>query len=100
MLPARIRDRLRTVGVAAEAVPHVRDVVAPDVFEAVLEAGAQGPQLLAAYLAAMDLDFYVDPNDAPDLAAEITKLAARYTATTHDPTSRSRQTNVDVHSQG
>lgn len=48
----------------------------------------QSPQLLAAYLAAMDLDFHVDTHAAPELAAAITKLAARYTAATQQvPTS-------------
>lgn len=49
-----------------------------------LDAGAQSPQLLAAYLAAMDLDFHVDPHAAPELAVEITKLAARYSAATRE----------------
>lgn len=55
----------------------------------VLEAGAQSPQLLAAYLGAMDLDFHVDTRADPELAVEITKLAARYTAATREqvPTS-------------
>lgn len=48
----------------------------------VLHAGAQSAQLLAAYLAAMDLDFHIDADAAPELAAEITKIAARYNAAT------------------
>lgn len=67
----------------AARIPTSVWVVRPaDRHTSVLEAGAQSPQLLAAYLAAMDLDFYVDAHTAPELATEITKLAARYTAAT------------------
>ncbi|MBC7305031.1 MAG: DNA-binding transcriptional regulator, partial [Nocardia sp.] len=45
-----------------------------------LEAGAQSPQLLAAYLAAMDLDFHLENGHAPELAEAIATIAARYTA--------------------
>lgn len=50
-----------------------------------LEAGAQSPQLLAAYLGAMDLDFHVDVERAPELAAATETLAARCTAATRTP---------------
>ncbi len=48
-----------------------------------LDAGAQTPQLLAAYLGALDLNFHIDPDQAPELAAAVATLAARYAAATH-----------------
>ncbi|HEU4492205.1 MAG TPA: WYL domain-containing protein [Jiangellales bacterium] len=42
-----------------------------------LHAGAQTPELLASYLAALDLDFHIDPDAAPDLAAALQTLAVR-----------------------
>ena len=47
--------------------------------------GPKAPELLAAYLGAMDLDFYVDAECAPELAAAAETLAARYAAATRTP---------------
>jgi predicted DNA-binding transcriptional regulator YafY len=70
--------------VAARIPTSIWAVQPNDSQSSVLEAGAQSPQLLAAYLGAMDLDFHVDPIAAPELAAEIAKLAVRYSGATRD----------------
>ncbi|MFF2082919.1 helix-turn-helix transcriptional regulator [Nocardia sp. NPDC058176] len=56
-----------------------------DAHTSALEAGAQTPQLLAAYLAAMDLDFHLEDGHASELAEAIATLAARYTAAIPHP---------------
>lgn len=43
-----------------------------------LDAGAQSPELLAAYLGALGLDFHIDPDRDPELAAATATLAERY----------------------
>ena len=68
--------------VAARIPTGVWTVQPVDRHTSLLEAGAQSPQLLAAYLGAMDLDFHVDAAAAPELAAELATLAARYSAAT------------------
>ncbi|BEK94183.1 YafY family protein [Nocardia seriolae] len=68
--------------VAARIPTGIWSVRPLDRHTSIIEAGAQTPQLLAAYLAAMDLDFHIDTHASPELATEITKLAARYAAAT------------------
>lgn len=75
---------------AAAAVVHPRIptgvwwVDARDDDSATLHAGAQTAQLLAAYLAAMDLDFQVDSDRFPELANEVAAIARRF-ARAHAP---------------
>ena len=45
-----------------------------------LDAGAQTADLLAVYLGALDLDFHIDPDQAPELAHAAHRLAERYAA--------------------
>lgn len=45
-----------------------------------LDAGAQTADLLAVYLGALDLDFHIDPYQAPELARAAHRLAERYAA--------------------
>lgn len=49
-----------------------------------LEAGAHSPELLAAYLGTLGLDFHIDPTQNPDLAHAASALANRYTASLPD----------------
>ncbi|MFD6399134.1 helix-turn-helix transcriptional regulator [Nocardia sp. NPDC060249] len=69
--------------VAARIPSGIWTVEPIDPHTSALEAGAQSPQLLAAYLAAMDLDFHLEAGHAPELGAAIATLAARYTAAVH-----------------
>ncbi|MDN5933210.1 MAG: WYL domain-containing protein [Pseudonocardia sp.] len=45
-----------------------------------LDAGAQTAELLAVYLGALDLDFHIDSDQAPELAHAAHRLAKRYAA--------------------
>lgn len=45
-----------------------------------LDAGAQTPELLAAYLGALGLDFHIDAEAFPDLSMAAARLADRYAA--------------------
>lgn len=76
-----------TVQAAAETVaariPTGTWTVEPiDAHTSRLDAGAQTAELLAVYLGALDLDFHVDPDQAPELAHAAHRLARRYTAAT------------------
>lgn len=49
-----------------------------DSYSSQLDAGAHSAELLAAYLGALGLDFYIDPEHAPELAYATDALAQRY----------------------
>lgn len=67
--------------VVAGRIPTGVWVVEPvDEQSSALYAGAQSAELLAAYLGALDLDFHVDFDRAPDLARAVATLAERYAA--------------------
>lgn len=68
--------------VAARIPTGVWTVERLDPGTSALDAGAQTPELLAAYLGALDLDFYIDPDHSPELAAAAATLAVRYAAAT------------------
>jgi hypothetical protein len=68
--------------VAARIPTGVWTVEPIDSSTSALDAGAQTPELLAAYLGALDLDFRIDVDQAPKLAAAALTLAARYTTAT------------------
>ncbi|HET6534478.1 MAG TPA: WYL domain-containing protein [Actinoplanes sp.] len=44
----------------------------------VIQVGSDDPQMLATYLGMLDADFRIDPAAAPELAAHLRTLAARY----------------------
>ncbi|MDN5760351.1 MAG: transcriptional regulator [Tomitella sp.] len=50
-----------------------------------LDAGAQNADLLAVYLGALDLDFHIDPEQAPELTHAAHRLAQRYLAAVELP---------------
>ncbi|MGW4325003.1 helix-turn-helix transcriptional regulator [Nocardia sp. NPDC004573] len=79
---ARVTVHASADTVAARIPTGIWTVEPIDAHSSALEAGAQSPQLLAAYLAAMDLDFHLDVEQAPELAAAVTRIAARYEAAT------------------
>lgn len=49
-----------------------------------LDAGAQSADLLAVYLGALGLDFHINPEQAPELAAAAATLTHRYAASTRE----------------
>lgn len=65
----------------AARIPTGVWVVQPlDAHTSQLDAGALSPELLAAYLGALDLDFHIDPDHAPELARATDALTRRYVA--------------------
>jgi len=68
-------------------IPTGAWVVEPvDDHTSLLDAGAHSAELLAVYLGALGLDFHIDPDQAPELSAAATALAARYTTAQATPT--------------
>lgn len=96
---ARVTVHAPADTVAARIPIGIWTVEPIDAHTSALEAGAQTPQLLAAYLAAMDLDFHLDTEQAPELAAAVDVIAARYTTATHD-TRATQSTLTTVHPHG
>lgn len=65
----------------AARIPAGTWIVEPlDHATSALDAGAHSPELLATYLGALDLDFHIDPDAAPELATAAFTLAERYAA--------------------
>lgn len=71
--------------VAARIPTGVWTVEPIDSSTSALDAGAQTPELLAACLGALDLNFHIDVDHAPELAAAALTLGARYTTATAVP---------------
>lgn len=77
---ARVTVNAPTETVAAR-IPTGNWTVEPiDAHTSQLDAGAQTAELLAVYLGALDLDFHIDPDQAPELAHAAHRLAGRYAA--------------------
>jgi predicted DNA-binding transcriptional regulator YafY len=81
----RYRARVTVDAPAARAAARLpAGIVVEPVDEAtcVVDLGSDDPRMLALYLGMIDADFHVDTDAAPELAAALRHLAARYTRAT------------------
>jgi predicted DNA-binding transcriptional regulator YafY len=77
----RYRARVTVLAPAARVsarLPAGIEVTAVDDATCVVEVGSDHPESLALYLGMLGADFRVDPAQAPDLAAHLRDLSARY----------------------
>ena len=74
--------------VAARIPASAWSVQALDAQTSQLDAGAHSAEMLAVYLGALGLDFHIDPEQAPELAAAAATLTYRYAASTRGTAKR------------
>lgn len=67
-------------------LPSVITVEPLDENSCLIDVGSDSPHMLAVYLGMLDADFHVDPTTAPELAAQLQRMATRYAHATPEPT--------------